>query len=529
MTDEAFVFWNRAYPTEAVEYRGFAPPAAIPSSDKLRLCIIMAFLTAFARKSLALMGAGLAILIVLAISSFLLVSLTAENAEQAATERAVRVAAMNIRTTVVDAETSQRGFLLTGKETYLEPFERAKTRIGEDLKALKETTAAMPELSGDAAKIVKLVEVKMRELERTLDLAKSGRRDDALALVNSDEGLRYMDELRDTLKIVIDRAELRVRGSMAGVEHSAVRLLWSTGLGGLLIIAFAGYAFHLVADNTKNLHKARQELETLNQDLESRVVERTTALTRANEEIQRFAYIVSHDLRAPLVNVMGFTTELESATAALKAYFQTPAPSPETVAAAKLATDEDIPELLKFIRNSTSKMDKLIGAILKLSREGRRDLKLERLNLAEVIDGAANSLRHQVETAEAKIEIARPLPTVMADRLAVEQIFGNILDNAVKYLSNGRPGRIEVTGEARNGRARIMIADNGRGIDARDLERVFELFRRAGEQDRPGEGVGLAHVRALTRRMGGDVTVTSRLGEGTTFCVELPKRATIRD
>ena len=174
-------------------------------------------------------------------------------------------------------------------------------------------------------------------------------------------------------------------------------------------------------------------------------------------------------------------------------------------------------------------MDKLIGAILKLSREGRRDLKLERLNLAEVIDGAANSLRHQVETAEAKIEIARPLPTVMADRLAVEQIFGNILDNAVKYLSNGRPGRIQVTGEARNGRARIMIADNGRGIDARDLERVFELFRRAGQQDRPGEGVGLAHVRALTRRMGGDVTVTSRIGEGTTFCVELPKRATIRD
>ena len=211
----------------------------------------MAFLTAFARKSLALMVAGLAILIVLAISSFVLVSLTTENAEQAATERAVRIAAMNIRTTVVDAETSQRGFLLTGKETYLEPFDRAKTRIGEDLKALKETTATMPELSGDAAKIVKLVEVKMRELERTLDLAKSGRRDDALALVNSDEGLHYMDELRDTLKVVIDRAELRVRGSMAGVEHSAVRLLWSTGLGGLLIIAFAGYAFHLVADNTK--------------------------------------------------------------------------------------------------------------------------------------------------------------------------------------------------------------------------------------------------------------------------------------
>jgi len=338
-----------------------------------------------------------------------------------------------------------------------------------------------------------------------------------------------MDELRETMKVFIDRAELRVKGSMAGVEHSAARLLWSTGLGGLLIIAFAGYAFHLVADNTKNLHKTRQELEALNQDLESRVSERTTALTRANEEIQRFAYIVSHDLRAPLVNVMGFTTELESATAALKAYFDNPAPSPEMVAAAKLAADEDIPESLKFIRNSTSKMDKLIGAILKLSREGRRDLKLERLNLAEIIDGAANSLRHQVETAEARIEIARPLPTVMADRLAVEQIFGNILDNAVKYLSNGRPGRIQITGEARNGRARIMVSDNGRGIDARDLERIFELFRRAGQQDRPGEGVGLAHVRALTRRMGGDVTVTSRIGEGTTFCVELPKRATIRD
>jgi len=93
----------------------------------------------------------------------------------------------------------------------------------------------------------------------------------------------------------------------------------------------------------------------------------------------------------------------------------------------------------------------------------------------------------------------------------------------VKYLDPSRPGRITVSARALAGRLIYEIADNGRGIDARDHERIFELFRRSGTQDRPGEGIGLAHVRALTRRLGGIITVRSEFGQGTRFEVDLPR------
>jgi signal transduction histidine kinase len=129
-----------------------------------------------------------------------------------------------------------------------------------------------------------------------------------------------------------------------------------------------------------------------------------------------------------------------------------------------------------------------------------------------------------VESAGAVVEVGA-LPAITADRLAVEQILGNLVDNAVKYLDPGRPGRIEVTGEALGPRVRIRVRDNGRGIDPKDHVRVFELFRRSGVQDRPGEGIGLAHVRTLVRSLGGRIDLASEPGAGTTFTVTLPRTA----
>ena len=111
---------------------------------------------------------------------------------------------------------------------------------------------------------------------------------------------------------------------------------------------------------------------------------------------------------------------------------------------------------------------------------------------------------------------------MVSDRLALEQIFSNLIDNALKYLRKGVPGNITVRGKMRLGFAVFEVADNGRGIDPKDHQRIFDLFRRAGTQDRPGQGIGLAHVRALVRRLGGTMTVASALDEGSTFTVTLP-------
>ena len=279
-----------------------------------------------------------------------------------------------------------------------------------------------------------------------------------------------------------------------------------------------------VAERTATLRAAEAELRATNLNLEGRVDARVGELRVANEEIQRFAYIVSHDLRAPLVNVLGFTSELDALGGDLLSFLaEVEATTPALVTPERrLAIEADFPEALGFIRTSTQKMDRLITAILKLSREGRRKLTAETIDVAALVAAQGESLSQQLSERDAEVVIEGDLPALVSDRLAIEQIFGNLIENAVKYLADDRPGRIVVSGRPEGPLMRYAIADNGRGIAAKDFERIFDLFRRAGEQNTPGEGIGLAYVRNLARRLGGNVAVNSDLGVGSTFSVTLP-------
>jgi signal transduction histidine kinase len=182
---------------------------------------------------------------------------------------------------------------------------------------------------------------------------------------------------------------------------------------------------------------------------------------------------------------------------------------------------DDFSEALGFIKSSIAKMDRLISAILNLTREGRREFSPEPINMHELIEGIGATVAHQAAEADAQIRV-KTLPGIVSDRLALEQIFSNLIDNALKYLKPGVPGDIEIRGRTKLGYAVFDVTDNGRGIDARDHQRIFDLFRRAGIQDKPGQGIGLAHVRALVRRLGGTMSVASELNHGSTFTVTLP-------
>jgi signal transduction histidine kinase len=143
--------------------------------------------------------------------------------------------------------------------------------------------------------------------------------------------------------------------------------------------------------------------------------------------------------------------------------------------------------------------------------------------MAVLLNSVLGSVRHQIVDAGADVRIEGQIPTLISDRIILEQVFSNLIDNAVKYLDTRRLGKITISGRIDAGYAIFLVVDNGRGIDPKDYERVFELFRRSGIQDRPGEGIGLAHVRTLVRRLGGDITVSSILGQGSTFTVRLPR------
>jgi signal transduction histidine kinase len=146
--------------------------------------------------------------------------------------------------------------------------------------------------------------------------------------------------------------------------------------------------------------------------------------------------------------------------------------------------------------------------------------------MSQLLRSASEALAYQAQAVDAKVNIGE-LPAITSDRLALEQVFSNLMDNAVKYLRAGVPGRIEVGATESDGAITYEVRDNGRGIDARDRERVFDLFRRSGIQDRPGDGIGLAHARTLVRRLGGSIDVESVPESGTVFKVTLPKRWTV--
>lgn len=476
------------------------------------------------RLSLAMLASGAVLLLLIVLVAIRLADVTGRSAQQALADRNLRAVATMVHTAALDAETGQRGYLLTRQDRYLEPYRSGLARLDEALPRLRAEVADDKVLSEAADRLVAALADKRAEMSATIDLAREGRTDDALAMIHTNRGRGLMDQVRTEATFLIRELETRVQRRLADSIADARLLRLSAILGAVFAAAFAGGAFVLTLRQMRELDTAQQELAVLNQGLELRVAERTAELTQANEEIQRFAYIVSHDLRAPLVNVMGFTKELEVGADAIKRYFAAADADPAAREAATLAAAEDLPEAARFIRASTAKMDRLINAILKLSREGRRTLNIERVHLKELVDAAAAAMRHQAEATATVVELPANDEVIASDRLALEQIVGNLLDNALKYLKPDRPGRIGVTIAGDRSSVRIAVRDNGRGIADEDQRRIFEPFRRAGPQDRPGEGIGLAQVQALVRRLGGRITVTSKLDNGSTFEVELPRR-----
>jgi len=479
---------------------------------------------AFGRITLGLTALGLVILLALGVGFVWLIQETRSYAMAVVTTQQIRVSNAEVMATLQDAVTGQRGYLLTGDPAYLAPYQAAQTQLPRELDKLAAQVAADGGVIEAQAQLRASVEAKLAELQQGVALVEAGNIPAAIALVRGGHGKMLMDQVRDQIDGVEQRTSARQQQRSETLERAGQFLL-SGALVGLLLIALVSFGTLRAARSyTRDLEAAQAALQRANASLEQRVATRTGSLMAANEEIQRFAYIVSHDLRAPLVNVMGFTQELETAIVAVRGLIErAEADAPALVTQeVRDAVGEDIPEAIGFIRSSTNRMDRLIGAILALSREGRRRLVAEVVPVQPLLEGLSNSLQHQHDGAGAEMRLQAPFPTLQTDRLALEQILGNLLDNSVKYLDPARPGRILVRARREAGLHALDVVDNGRGIAQRDHVRVFELFRRSGPQDKPGEGIGLAHVRALARRMGGDIRLASRLGEGSVFTLLLP-------
>ena len=287
---------------------------------------------------------------------------------------------------------------------------------------------------------------------------------------------------------------------------------WVHGRGEVLLDA-AGRASVLIGviQDITEIKLAELERERLNRDLLAK-----------KQEMENFLYITTHDLRSPLVNIQGFSQNLARFLEELRGKLG-PAhiPQQEKDGLEKLA-GEQMPGALNFVLESSSKMDALITALLKVARVGRLEMKPETLDMTALVKKVLVSLRYQLEEAGGEVTV-HLLPSCKADPGAVSQLFTNLLDNAIKYRHKDRTLAISVTGEIKGNRAFYTVADNGAGIAEKDGHRIWDVFYHADSgAGKKGEGVGLPLVKRLIERNDGSVMMESREGEGSVFHIELP-------
>jgi signal transduction histidine kinase len=283
------------------------------------------------------------------------------------------------------------------------------------------------------------------------------------------------------------------------------------------------------------LHQISQRLieaERMRLGFQADLARRADQLAQINENLRQqtqenemFIHSVSHDLRAPLVNLQGFSRELNHACDDLRELVARSSLGPEAREHVERVINEDICEALRYLQTAVLRASHIIDALLRLARVGRVEYRSQRVNVQELVQRVVDAMHGSIRARNATVSV-RPLPAVWGDPTALEQVFANLVGNALNYLDPAREGRVEVgTASSPPGVESLQIfyvRDNGLGIPEVAMPRLFQAFQRMHGNVAPGEGIGLALVRRVVERHGGRIWLESQEGEGTTFYLSLP-------
>lgn len=401
-----------------------------------------------------------------------------------------------------DVETGSRGYLLTGDETYIAPYSAARMAVFETLAAL-DAQVEDPAQRKRMGELHTLAEDKLETVANTIAIFRERGEAAAVERVRTGQGKRAMDKIR----AVIDAAETRQREIIGEIKdlgrwYSTFTMVC---LGAATFtIALNGAAIALAinrvsAERRRLLEETQSHLNALEAS--------NAALNRANEELQHFSYVASHDLQEPLRSVSGYVQLL-----------------------GKRYEGELDEKALGYIAKSNAaaqRMQTLIEDLLAYTRVNTQGRAFERVDTARVLDDTVANLHAAIEEAGATIRRGN-LPPVEGDRVQVAQLMQNLVGNAIKFRGE-RPVEItidavrEPMAPAERARWRFSIRDNGIGIAPEYLDRIFKIFQRLHtRQEYPGTGIGLALCKRIVERHEGKIWVKSTLGEGTTFYFTLP-------
>lgn len=409
---------------------------------------------------------------------------------------------------LTDAETGQRGFIITGEEPYLEPYNEALGHVQEDVKSLREMTSDNPVQQRNLDRLEPIVAAKLAELQFRLEIRKRDGLNAAAEAVREGSGKLHMDEIR-TVVAEMKQEEHRLleeRTKEASASSSKAGTVIVTG--NILALFFLLLAGAVIFQEMGQRRRAEDEVRNLNADLEQRVADRTAELAerakdlaRSNGELQQFAYVASHDLQEPLRMVASFTQLLA------KRYSD------------KL--DDDAREFINYAVDGAKRMQTLISDLLSYSRVGTQGKAFELVHCDAVLDRVLKSLQLAIEDTGAVIA-REPLPAVSGDSIQLTQLFQNLLTNAIKFHGK-KPPLVQISTEKNGSMWKISVRDNGIGISPDHADRIFVIFQRLHtKSEYPGTGIGLAICKKIAERHGGRIWVEPSAGGGSTFCFTIP-------
>jgi signal transduction histidine kinase len=385
---------------------------------------------------------------------------------------------------LVNAESGQRGYLLTGDPRDLQPYLDAVTQYPRMVEGLKATPSSL--LSpGELRHLVELSGDKMAKMRQSVELAQQGKRDLAIRMAESDEGPGGMAVLRALTRSVRDR---QFQDLVAGNLDVQRRRANAAALQLIGLVALVIFLLLALIDISRA----------------GRVRDRSLAeITRMNEELLQVSSVASHDLKEPLRTIVNFSQLLE------RRYIGK-------------ALDQTGADYLDVIKTSATRSYRLVDALQRfsapLNAAGGRDTVAD---TGAALRNVLQSLRSKIAETGTEIVVGELSARVRLENGLLEQVFQNLLENAMKYRSQARP-RIEIDAHLDSPMWVFTVRDNGIGFDSLFNHRVFGLFQRLHENDYPGIGLGLATCKKIVESTGGRIWADSKPGEGAVFSFTLP-------